>query len=343
MMTSIPAADLAVPALLNAVLSGEDLTAAEASWVMGEIIADAVHPVQLAGLLVALRAKGETVQEITDLVDTILADVVPVPVDNDVVDVAGTGGDRALTVNISTMSALVVAGTGIRVVKSGNRSVSSQCGSSDVLEALGIPLNLSAQEVARCVTEAGIGYLHAPNFFPGFKNVVPVRRALGVPSVFNFIGPLINPVRPCAKFVGCASEAMAPKLAAVLAGQGSSAIVARGEDGLDEISTTAPTRVWLVSGGRVQASKLEPSIWAFLGLDRRTFAAVTPSTTRRSFGVYSRVRVGPSAILCWSTPRPRSWPTVGSAATYSGLWPAHCARQRTRWIPVPPKTCCSDG
>lgn len=254
-----------VTQLLNGVLSGVDLTATEAGWVMHQVIAGTVDPVQLAGLLVALRAKGETVDELVGLTQAILSEAVPVPVSDDAIDVVGTGGDQAHTVNISTMASIVVAGAGIRVVKSGNRSVSSKCGATDVLEVLGIPPDLSPRQVARCVEEVGIGYLHAPHFHPGFRNAVPTRRALGVATVFNFVGPLINPVQPRARSVGCASLQMAPMLAEVLAQQGCSALVARGEDGLDEISTTAPTRVWIVAHGRVEALTLDA---ADLGLPR---------------------------------------------------------------------------
>ena len=240
------------PRLLTMLLSGQDLTSADTRWAMGEVMRGDADPAALAGFLVALRAKGETAAEITGVVDAVLAAAVPVPVDPDAVDVVGTGGDQAHTVNISTMAAVVVAGAGIRVVKHGGRSVSSLSGSADVLEALGIPLDLGPEAVARCVRDAGIGFLFAPRYHAGLRHAAPVRRALGVPTVINFAAPLVNPVQPRAACVGCANETLAPVLAQVLAERGCSALVVRGQDGLDEISTTGPTKVWIAADKTVQ-------------------------------------------------------------------------------------------
>jgi anthranilate phosphoribosyltransferase len=169
-----------------------------------------------------------------------------------VTDVVGTGGDGAHTVNISTMAALVTAAAGARVVKHGGRSVSSKSGSADVLEALGIPLGLDPAQVARCVTEIGIGFTFAPNFHHGLRHAAPVRRALGVPTAINYLAPLTNPARPATALIGCSSLALAPVLAAVLAGRGATAVVVRGHDGLDEITTAAPTDVWAATAEGVR-------------------------------------------------------------------------------------------
>jgi anthranilate phosphoribosyltransferase len=236
------------PQLLATLLRGEDLTADDTRWAMGEVMNDAHEPVAFAGLLVALRAKGETAAEISGLLDALMARVVPLPVDGSgVVDIVGTGGDGAHTVNISTMAAIVTAAAGAPVVKHGGRSVSSKSGSADVLEALGLPLTLSAEQVARCVTDLGLGFTFAPAFHLGLRHAAPVRRILGVPTAINYLAPLTNPARPGAALVGCANVQLAPVLAAVLAGRGACALVVHGHDGLDEITTAAPTDVWTTS------------------------------------------------------------------------------------------------
>ncbi|MEU7173036.1 anthranilate phosphoribosyltransferase [Micromonospora tulbaghiae] len=261
------------PLLLNALLRGEELSTADTAWAMGEIMAGSATPAQIAGFAVALRTKGETPGELGGLVEAMLTRAVPVHLPEDVrttaLDVVGTGGDLAHTVNISTMAALVVAGAGVRVVKHGNRAASSSCGTADVLEQLGVPLDLAPEQVARCVTEAGIGFCFAARFHPGMRHTGPVRREIGVPTAFNFLGPLTNPARPRAGAVGCFDKRMAPVMAAVFAARGDSAIVVRGEDGLDEFSTGAPTRVWVAQQGTVTEAVLDATE---LGVPRATLA-----------------------------------------------------------------------
>ncbi|HEX8626862.1 MAG TPA: anthranilate phosphoribosyltransferase [Catenuloplanes sp.] len=243
------------PNLLTALLRAEELSAADTAWAMGEIMAGAATPVQVAGFAVAMRAKGETPTEVAGLVEAMLGHATPVQLPEalrtEAVDVVGTGGDRAHTVNISTMAAIVVAAAGVRVVKHGNRSASSSCGTADLLEFFGIPLDLGPAGVLRCVTEAGIGFCFAPRFHPGMRHAGATRRELAVPTFFNILGPLTNPARPTAGAVGCFSLQMAPVIAEVFARRGDSALVLRGEDGLDEFTTAAPTRVWVASGGTV--------------------------------------------------------------------------------------------
>ena len=188
-----------------------------------------------------------------------LANAAPVAVPGPALDVVGTGGDRAHTVNISTMSALVAAGAGARVVKHGNRAASSACGAADLLEALGVAIDLPGPGVARCVDEAGIGFCFAPVFHPGMRHAAVPRRELGVPTAFNFLGPLTNPARPRSAAVGCADVRMAPVMAAVLAARGDTALVFRGDDGLDELTTTTTSRVWAVRDGEVHAAALDPA------------------------------------------------------------------------------------
>ncbi|WP_341716979.1 anthranilate phosphoribosyltransferase [Micromonospora sp. FIMYZ51] len=261
------------PHLLTALLRGEELCTADTAWAMGEIMSGAATPARIAGFAMALRAKGETPAELSGLVEAMLDAAVPVELPEEVrataLDVVGTGGDLAHTVNISTMTALVVAGAGVRVVKHGNRAASSSCGTADLLEFLGVPLELEPDQVARCVAEAGIGFCFAARFHPGFRHAGPIRRELGVPTAFNFLGPLTNPARPRAGAVGCFDAGMAPVMAAVFAERGDSVLVMRGEDGLDEFTTAAPTRFWIAAGGTVRETVVDATD---LGVPRATLA-----------------------------------------------------------------------
>jgi anthranilate phosphoribosyltransferase len=247
------------PNLFSALLRREELSATDTAWAMSEIVAGDATAAQIAAFAVALRAKGETAAEIAGLVEAMLAAAVRVDLGGVLgadsaraaVDVVGTGGDMAHTVNISTMAAIVAAGAGVRVIKHGNRSASSLCGTSDLLERFGLPLDLGPDEVARCVADAGIGFCFAPRFHPGLRHAAVPRRELGIPTAFNFLGPLTNPAQPRAGAIGCADVRMAAIMAEVFARRGDSVLVLRGEDGLDEFTTTAATKVWAVSGGQV--------------------------------------------------------------------------------------------
>ena len=247
------------PALLTRLLAGVDLGAEDTGWAMDQVMSGAATPAQVAGFVVALRAKGETAAELGGLATAMLAHARPVSVDVRAVDVVGTGGDRAHTVNISTMAALVTAAAGAPVVKHGNRAASSQCGTADVLEALGVAIDLGPDEVATCVEELGIGFCFAPVFHPAMRHAAAPRREIGVPTAFNFLGPLTNPARPLAALIGCADERMAGVMAEVLAARGASALLVRGDDGLDEITTTTTTTVWVVAGGAVRHMSLDPA------------------------------------------------------------------------------------
>jgi anthranilate phosphoribosyltransferase len=254
----VTASERTWPRLLAALLGREDLTADDTRWAMTEVMGNTHEPVQLAAFLTALRAKGETAAEIGGMLDALMDRVIPLPVDGSTVtDVVGTGGDGAHTVNISTMAALVTAAAGVRVVKHGGRSVSSKSGSADVIEALGIPLDLDPAQVARCVTEIGIGFTFAPNYHHGLRHAAPVRRALGVPTAINYLAPLTNPARPGTALIGCSSLALAPVLATVLAERGATALVVRGHDGLDEITTADATDLWAASGEGVHKTTFD--------------------------------------------------------------------------------------
>jgi len=249
------------PQLTSALLRGQELAEGDTAWAMDEIMAGSASPVQIAAFAVALRAKGETSGEIAGLVATMLSRAVTVDLPDELraeaVDIVGTGGDQTHTVNISTMSALVVAGAGIRVVKHGNRAASSTCGAADLLEYLGIPLKLSPEGVADCVREVGIGFCFAPTFHSGLRHTAAARSEMGVPTAFNFLGPLTNPGRPRSSAVGCADRRMAPILAGVFAARDDSVLVIRGEDGLDEFTTTGPTRIWVAAGGTVRETVID--------------------------------------------------------------------------------------
>jgi len=246
------------PHLITSLLAREDLSRAEAAWAMEQVMTGEATAVQLAGFLVALRAKGETIDELAGLVDVMLQHAVRIEVPGPALDVVGTGGDRSRSVNISTMASIVVAGAGYRVVKHGNRAASSATGAADVLEALGIRLDLPASRVAELATEVGITFCFAGMFHPSMRFAGPTRRELGVPTAFNFLGPLTNPAQPGVAAIGCADLRMAPIMAGVLAARGDSALVFRGDDGLDELSTTAPSQVWQVRDGTVTPLRFNP-------------------------------------------------------------------------------------
>jgi anthranilate phosphoribosyltransferase len=246
------------PTLLSALIAGQSLSADDTDWAMTEIMSGSATAVQIAGFAIALRAKGESTDEVVGLVRAMLAHAAPLSIDGAVVDTCGTGGDRASTVNISTLAALVVRGTGARVVKHGNRAASSACGSADLLEELGVVVALTPDAVRDCVEQAGIGFCFAPVFHPALRHAATARSELGVATFFNFLGPLTNPAQPPAQAVGVADERMAGVMAGVLAARGTSALVFRGTDGLDELSVSAPSRVWVVAAGHVREDSVDP-------------------------------------------------------------------------------------
>jgi anthranilate phosphoribosyltransferase len=257
-MTAAVAEGVSWPHLITTLLEGRDLTRTETGWAMEQVMAADATPVQLAGFLVALRAKGETVDELSGLVETMLRHAVRIDVPGRCLDVVGTGGDRRHTVNISTMAAIVVAGTGRRVVKHGNRAASSASGAADVLEALGVRLDLPARRVAEIAGEVGMTFCFAQMFHPSFRHAAVARRELAVPTAFNFLGPLTNPAQPPVAAVGVADTRMAGIVAGVFAQRGATALVFRGNDGLDELSTAADSRLWVAAGGDVVERSLDP-------------------------------------------------------------------------------------
>lgn len=250
--------------LLGRLVRGESLTEDQAAAALDEIMNGTVDPAQVGAFLATLRAKGETAAEVAGLVRTMVAHAQTISAGEGVVDTCGTGGDGKGTFNISTVSALVVAAAGVPVAKHGNRAASSRCGSADLLEAWGIAIDLPAPAAARSLEELGITFLFARTFHPAMRHVAPVRTALGIPTVFNVLGPLTNPARVSRQVVGVADERLAPVVAEALRRLGHRhALVLRSEDGLDELTTTAPSRVWEVRDGGTREWRLDPAELGF--------------------------------------------------------------------------------
>lgn len=246
------------PDVLTGLVSGHDLDAENASWAMGEILAGHATPVQIAGFMVALRAKGETIAEISGLADAMLAHARPIDLPTDAVDIVGSGGDRANTVNVSTMAAIVSAAAGTRVVKHGNRAASSACGTADVLEALGVILDIAPECQREVLESTGIVFLFAAHYHPSLRHAAIPRRELAISTTFNFLGPLANPARPMAQAVGVADLRMAELMAGVLAGRGNRGLVFHGSDGLDELTTTTSSDVWMFAEGELIRTTFDP-------------------------------------------------------------------------------------
>lgn len=280
------------PGVLGRLSSGRDLSADEARSAMAEILAGEATPAQIAGFIVALRMKGETVDELRGLVDAMLdeGEAVTLDVEGPVVDIVGTGGDQAHTINVSTLSALVVAGAGGRVCKHGNRAASSSTGAADLLEALGVRIDCGPIEVARCVADAGIGFCFAPRFHPAMRHAGPVRRDLGIPTAFNFLGPLANPARVRHIMIGVADAAMAERMVGVLAARDCErALVVHGDDGLDELTLSTTSTVVELREGKVDTYTIDPTD---LGLERVPASALTGGGPERNAELARRVLAG---------------------------------------------------
>lgn len=255
----MPLDEASWPAILTTLISGESLSSYEAAWAMARIMDGEASPAQFGAFVATLRAKGESVDEIVGLVLSMRERSQKIELPFEVVDTCGTGGDRAGTLNVSTMAAMVAAGAGAKVAKHGNRAASSRCGSADLLEALGVKIDLGPQGVAACIEQAGIGFCFAPIFHPSMRHAAPPRRELAVPTVFNFLGPLTNPAGARYQALGVSDPDMAPKMVEVLRRLGSvHALVFHGSDGLDEISTAGPTDVWELKDGEVNEWVLDP-------------------------------------------------------------------------------------
>jgi anthranilate phosphoribosyltransferase len=257
------------PSVLGPLLRGDDLGEELAAAAMREILAGEATSAQIAAFATGLRIKGERVDEVTGLVRAMLDAATPCRIDGPLVDVVGTGGDRAGTFNVSTLAAIVVAGTGRRVAKHGNRAASSRCGAADLLEALGVAISLPAAGIAATIDTAGIGFCFAPVYHPAMRHAIPTRRELGVPTVFNFLGPLTNPAHAEHRAIGVADPRMAPIMAEVLRRTGiRHAWVFHGDDGLDELTTTTTSTVLDVSPEGVREFLVDPSELGFAKVER---------------------------------------------------------------------------
>ncbi|MDQ2635379.1 MAG: anthranilate phosphoribosyltransferase, partial [Actinomycetota bacterium] len=254
------------PLILGRLTTGQALAPGQAGWAMDQIMTGAATPAQIAGFGVSMRMKRPTSAEVTELADIMLKHARRVPTDvigTDTVDVVGTGGDGANTVNLSTMASIVVAAAGVPVIKHGNRAASSLSGGADTLEALGVRIDLGPDEVARSVAEIGIGFAFAPQFHPSYRHAGVVRREIGVPTVFNLLGPLTNPASPRAGLIGCAWGDLAEVMAGVFATRGASVLVVHGDDGLDELTTTTTSTIWRVQAGTVERLTFDPAAFGF--------------------------------------------------------------------------------
>lgn len=254
------------PRVLARLTGGHDLTRGQAAWAMDQIMAGDASPAQIAAFAVAMQVKVPTSAEVIELAEVMLDHALPMPagaIRDDTVDIVGTGGDGVNTVNLSTMAAIVTAAAGVPVVKHGNRASSSLSGGADTLEALGIRIDLGPEEVARSLAEVGIGFCFAPLFHPSYRHTSAVRREIGVPTVFNLLGPLTNPARPRAGLIGCAFGGLAEVMAGVFAARRSSVLVVHGDDGLDELTTTTTSTIWRVQAGTVDRLTFDPAGFGF--------------------------------------------------------------------------------
>lgn len=250
--------EISWPHILTTLLERKDLSVWESTWAMREIMQGRASDAQLGGFLVALHAKGEAVDEIVGFRDAILESALPLPVPADVLDIVGTGGDRYGTVNVSTMASIVCAASGVPVVKHGNRAATSSSGASDVVSALGVNLNTTPDQVAEVLSRVGLSFVWAAAFHPGFRFAGATRSELGVPTVFNILGPLCNPARAEANAVGVAQLDRVPLITGVFRTRGATALVFRGDDGLDELTITGHSRIWEVSRGDIHEHDLDP-------------------------------------------------------------------------------------
>ncbi|MDR5710648.1 anthranilate phosphoribosyltransferase [Nesterenkonia flava] len=289
MSPSSTASEMTWSELLETLLSKRDLTVETASWAMDRLMSGELSDTEIAGFLIALRAKGETGQELLGLSRTMMQRAVPIEIEGQTLDIVGTGGDRLGTVNISTMSSLVAVGAGATVVKHGNRGASTTAGAADVIEALGVDLALAPEKVAASAREVGITFLFAQQFHPSMRFVGPVRKQLGVRTVFNFLGPLSNPAGVTAQALGCASADLAPRMAEALAARGTRGLVFRGRDGRDKVTTSEATDLWEIRDGAVAHSVLTPED---VGLRRCAVDELRGSTAQHNARIVTDVLDG---------------------------------------------------
>ncbi|MGV8897370.1 MAG: anthranilate phosphoribosyltransferase [Rhodoglobus sp.] len=278
------------PGILTSLVDGDDLSISDAEWAMHSVMAGEATSAQLAGLLVSLRIKGETVDEIVGFRDAVLSKALPLDVDSMVLDIVGTGGDPyGAVLNISSVASVIAAAAGVPVVKHGNRGASSASGASDVLSALGVNLDIQPTRVAEVLGETGITFAFAALFHPGFRHAGPTRKELGISTLFNILGPLCNPARPEASAVGVASLERVPLVVGVFRSRGATALVYRGDDGIDKLTTTGHSHIWEVSRGFVSEYDLDP---ADLGIARADIQSLLGADPQHNAGVARGVLAG---------------------------------------------------
>lgn len=267
----------------------KDLTSDQTSWAMSQILSGSAETEIIKKFLLSLKNKGESPQEVIDLVETMYQHAQLINIPDRCVDVVGTGGDGANTINISTAAAIITTAAGARTIKHGNRAATSKSGSADLLEAFGIDINLNAAAVAECVRKIGIGFAFAPVFHPAMKHAAQARKELGVPSIFNILGPLANPARPVAVAIGVARADLLKLVAEVLARRGCQGFVFRGDDGLDEVSVSSSTTVYVIKDGEIRLEVFDP---ANLGLERISIEQLKGGTAAENVAITKRIFAG---------------------------------------------------
>ena len=263
-------AEITWKSILTKLVGGDHLSAEESWWFVDDLMQGNANPAAVGAVLALQQQLGLTADEVAGAARAMVAHAVPLNVAGETTDIVGTGGDGAATVNLSTMGSVVAAAAGVRIVKHGNRAASSKCGAADVLETLGLPLDLRPDAVGAIGGQVGITFAFAKTFHPAMRYVGPIRAALGVPCVFNILGPLTNPAKPAHVAIGCANRAMSPIMADVYAANGQSGMVYTSHEGLDELAPTGPVSVWEIRDGKVSETEFDPV--RELGLDRVTVA-----------------------------------------------------------------------
>ena len=275
--------------IFKSLSDAKDLTSDQTSWAMSQILSGSAETEIIKKFLLSLKNKGESPQEVIDLVETMYQHAQLINIPDRCVDVVGTGGDGANTINISTAAAIITTAAGARTIKHGNRAATSKSGSADLLEAFGIDINLNAAAVAECVRKIGIGFAFAPVFHPAMKHAAQARKELGVPSIFNILGPLANPARPVAVAIGVARADLLKLVAEVLARRGCQGFVFRGDDGLDEVSVSSSTTVYVIKDGEIRLEVFDP---ANLGLERISIDQLKGGTAEENVAITKRIFAG---------------------------------------------------
>jgi len=331
-----------------------DLTADQAHWAMREILENRADTEQIKSFLLALKAKGETAHEVSAFVDEMYRHSAPISITERAVDTVGTGGDVAHTINISTTSAIIAAAAGARVVKHGNRAATSLSGAADLLEALGVAINLDGPKVEESVRQLGIGFCFAPMFHPAMRFAGPARKELGVPTIFNILGPLANPAKPKAAAIGVASDRMHMITAEVLADRGVDGFVFRGDDGLDEITLTTSTTIITIGPGKIEKSTIDPRdfgiahspLSAIRGGDAHENARITTAIFAGEHGAYRDAVVlnAAAAIAAFRGEQERSPVeriTDGVSAAILAIDSGAAAHLLARWVELTQKLAAS--